>query len=153
MGWDPDPERTRSCAIAGPETDQHPKDRVLAFQLQTQWLTRRTGDYIGAQRSVPRRWSMCVFIPKVAHGTRRRLPRVPDDCGVVGLGLVPVGRGGPWHTEQRGRRWDETRTGEDPRRIAAGRDFTGRGPTSYQLWHGSNSGGNPMPANLETSRW
>ena len=67
-------------------------------------------------------------------------------------GRTRIGARGPWHTERRGWRWDETRTGEDPRRIAAGRDSTGRGPTSHQLWHGRDSDGIPMPANPGTSR-
>jgi hypothetical protein len=127
-------------------TDRRPKDRDLAYQLQTiadseDWRLYR-GTTLGAATLVKARlypkgctWDAPATTPTFAKGGRTR-----------------IGARGPWHTERRGWRWDETRTGEDPRRIAAGRDSTGRGPTSHQLWHGRDSDGIPMPANPGTSR-
>ena len=129
-------------------TDRRPKDRDPAYQLQTMadsedWRLYR-GTTLGAATLVKARlypkgctWDALATTPTIAKGGRTR-----------------IGARGPWYTERRGRRWDESRTGEDsdPRSIATGLDSTGRRPTLHQLWHGRDSDGNLMPANPETSR-
>jgi hypothetical protein len=143
VGWDPDPEQTRDSTHVGQGADQRPKDRVPVYQLNTQLLTRRTGNNIGGKRSVQQRWSRRVLILRVAHG---RLQRAVG----LGLGLVPAGRG-----TLTGGAGSGTRLGLG--RISTGslldETLPGQLPTPHQLWHCSNSDGTPVLANPETSRW